>query len=102
MINNKNDDAIAAATDSADSVYGGYHYRLTYDRYENSSIKNRKNQKIKLSSVITCIIISIVFFSLGLLIFKYYNYNVDKIYSDSEKSENLSSAEFQVFFDNES
>lgn len=101
MINNKNDDTINAATDSADSVYGGYHYRLTYDRYENSLIKNNKSKKIKLSSVIACIIISFVFFSLGLLIFKYYNYNVNKIYDNSEKSESLSSAEFQIFFSNE-
>ena len=74
-------------------AYGGSRYRLSYDKYQGGTEK----AKIRRARIVAVLLIASAFLVLGLLIFRYYENSIRRLFSDNTRSANTASANFQSY-----
>jgi len=75
------------------AAYGGSRYRLSYDKYQGAVEKARS----KRTEIVAVLVVAVVFFVLGFLIYRYFDRSVRHFFNDNSYSTNTASANFQSY-----
>lgn len=76
------------------AAYGGSRYRLSYDKYQGDS----KKYTIKRTGVAAVLVIAVVFFLLGFIIYRYYDSSIRRFFSDPDDTSRITTTNFQSYF----